>query len=99
MDTYDGGCTSRDLQVGGDELEGEFETGEEGGGEEGDVAAAFYCERAEDGEGDEEGAEVEGEEEKEEEEWMNAHARARVFPARAFVDCDFACFSSTAPSL
>lgn len=48
--------TGRNLEVGRDEIKGEFEAGEEGGGEEGDVAATLDGECAEDGEGDEEGA-------------------------------------------
>ena len=54
--THDAGSTGRDLQVGGDEIEGEFEAGKEGGGKEGDVAATFDGEGTEEGECDEEGA-------------------------------------------
>ena len=55
-DTHDACCTSRDLQVRRDKVHGEFETGEEGGRKEGDVAATLDGQGAEDGEGDEEGA-------------------------------------------
>jgi len=56
--THDACSTSGDLEVGGDEIEGEFETEKEGGGKEGNVAATFDDEGAENGEGDEEGAVV-----------------------------------------
>lgn len=55
-DTHDACCTSRDLEVRGDKVEGGFETGEQGGGKEGNIAATFDGQGAEDGESDEEGA-------------------------------------------
>lgn len=55
-DTHDACCTSRDLEVRRDEAESDFEAGKQGWGKEGDVAATFDGQGAEDGESDEEGA-------------------------------------------